>query len=544
MRIAPSRRTLILPTALAAAMSAALLLAAGPPGPARPAPELQAVPRGAWMFAHLRLGEVWNSPLGRRVREDIRKSNPEALARLDRLLGVPAAGVASLTAVWPTTAGPRIDTSFALVVNLARPAAKKDLLATLASDGEDREGLPDGFYRLPGTDSGTFHLAGDRRVVLFTDARARTSLFELLLQRGPGGLDDALAAAQGHDLTIGLRPAVLLPGPGDEPVGPRERELILPLLEADTVTVTADFGETLRASLTARYPGTGPAAKAERVAQVNRQIIKETLTAGLKRLRGEMPAYRAALEVLAPAAGAARIEPEGTTLRVFAEAPAAPLLTAAADLFAYDRSTTARMQSQNNLKQIALAMLNYESAYGEFPPAAICSKQGKPLLSWRVAILPYIGQDNLYQQFRLNEPWDSPYNKRLAEVAVKLYLLPGAKDAMPGPGQPVTTHYRVFVGGGAAFELRKASRIADFADGLSNTLMAVEAAEAVPWTKPDELTYDPKKPLPKTADLFDGGFNAVFCDGSVRFIRKTVKEPTLRAMITRAGGEVYSIDDP
>ena len=82
------------------------------------------------------------------------------------------------------------------------------------------------------------------------------------------------------------------------------------------------------------------------------------------------------------------------------------------------REAARRAQCTNNLKQIGLAMHNYASANGAFPPAAIYDANGKPLLSWRVLILPYLEQDSLYKQFHLAEPWDSPHNKRtlLAQV--------------------------------------------------------------------------------------------------------------------------------
>src|SRR5262249_51556565 len=94
------------------------------------------------------------------------------------------------------------------------------------------------------------------------------------------------------------------------------------------------------------------------------------------------------------------------------------------------REAASRMQNQNNLKEMALAMHNYHDVNGKFPPAAICDKQGKPLLSWRVAILPYVEQDNLYKQFKLDEPWDSEHNKKLIAQMPKVYALP--RDPKPG----------------------------------------------------------------------------------------------------------------
>jgi hypothetical protein len=201
------------------------------------------------------------------------------------------------------------------------------------------------------------------------------------------------------------------------------------------------------------------------------------------------------------------------------------------------REAAARTRVANNLKQIGLAMHNYHAVYGALPPHAIYSKDGKtPLLSWRVAILPYIEQDNLYKQFHLDEPWDSEHNKKLIDQMPKTYELP--TDSGPPRGGPGQTYYQVLVGGGALFDAGpKGPRLADVTDGLSNTLMVVEGADPVTWTKPDDLTYDPNKPPPKLGLHYPGGFIVLIGDGSVRTLPPTVDEKTLRALITRAGGE-------
>jgi RNA polymerase sigma factor (sigma-70 family) len=195
-------------------------------------------------------------------------------------------------------------------------------------------------------------------------------------------------------------------------------------------------------------------------------------------------------------------------------------------------SLDARRRSVNNLKQIALALHNYADSNGHFPTAAIYSEDGTPLLSWRVAILPYIEQDALYRQFKLDEAWDSPHNKKLLDQMPKLYA--------PVAGQVPDKHstfYQVFTGKGTVFPGPKAIRIADIIDGTSNTVMVVEGGEAVLWTKPAELPYAPDKPLPLLGGMFVGGFNAAFADGSVRFLKDSIDPKTLRAIITRNGGE-------
>jgi len=171
------------------------------------------------------------------------------------------------------------------------------------------------------------------------------------------------------------------------------------------------------------------------------------------------------------------------------------------------------------------------------PAAAICDKTGQPLLSWRVALLPYLEQNQLYQRFRLDEPWDSPNNKKLLPLMPKIYELPARA------GQDRTaTYYRVIVGEHAPFETHRGRRFADITDGTSHTLMVVESAQPVPWTKPEDLVYDPRGPLPKLGLYPNGGFNAVFMDGHVYFFTNTPDEKSLRALITHAGGEVVNVD--
>jgi len=209
------------------------------------------------------------------------------------------------------------------------------------------------------------------------------------------------------------------------------------------------------------------------------------------------------------------------------------------------RSVARRSQSVNNMKQIGLALHNYHSTYGHFPPRGIPDKNGKPLLSWRVAVLPFIEQGPLYNEFRLNEPWDSPHNKALIPRMPATYALPGARA---GAGK---TFYRGFTGDQTLFDpkFKEGVGLQQITDGSSNTLGVVEAKAAVVWTRPDEeLPFDAANPA-KARDLpallgghFPGGFNALMLDGSVRFIKDTVNVVVLRALITRAAGEVVSGD--
>ncbi len=200
-----------------------------------------------------------------------------------------------------------------------------------------------------------------------------------------------------------------------------------------------------------------------------------------------------------------------------------------------------RLRSQANLQQIGIALHMYhdDTGSGRLPSAAICSEDGTLLLSWRVAILPYLEQEELYKRFKLDEPWDSEHNKKLIPSMPRVYAHPAAH---PAPGM---TYYQVFEGPGAIFDGTKKAKLGTIAncDGLANTLMVVEAAEPVPWTKPADLPFDPNKPLPKLGGQFGSGFNVLFADRSVRFLKQDIDATLLRALITTDGREDVKIPD-
>lgn len=198
-------------------------------------------------------------------------------------------------------------------------------------------------------------------------------------------------------------------------------------------------------------------------------------------------------------------------------------------------SWKAVITSQNNLKQIALAFHNYESANGFFPQD-VKDKDGKPLLSWRVQILPYIEEEELWKQFKTDEPWDSDTNKKLIEKMPKVFA-PVHTKAKAGH-----TFYQGFTGGGALFGGKDKPTLIGITDGTSNTALVVEAGDPVMWTKPADVVYDPKKPLPKLGGDLDGNFNLGFADGSVRWVRKGFDEKVMRAIITANGGEVIGTE--
>ncbi len=187
-------------------------------------------------------------------------------------------------------------------------------------------------------------------------------------------------------------------------------------------------------------------------------------------------------------------------------------------------------------KQLALAWHNYHDVYEHFPTAVSFDAQGKKTrLSWRVHMLPFLEQRQLYDEFRLNEPWDSEHNRKLIARMPAIFRPANEKLAAEGKTKFVMPLGEKTIG---SVEKRQIS-LRDITDGTSNTIMLVEAddAHAVVWTKPDDLEIDLAKPLSGLAVRPAGAFLVARCDGSVDFLRTTIDPKQLAAMFTRAGGE-------
>jgi prepilin-type processing-associated H-X9-DG protein len=197
------------------------------------------------------------------------------------------------------------------------------------------------------------------------------------------------------------------------------------------------------------------------------------------------------------------------------------------------REAARRSQSVNNMKQIGLAMHNYHDAYKRFPARAGFDDGGKPLLSWRVQVLPFIGQQPLYEQFHLDEPWDSEHNKTLIPLMPQVYRNPSS-----GPDPSLAT-YVVPTGEGTIFDGQEGTKLAEITDGTSATVMVIEVDPdaAVTWTKPDDWEYHADNPLAGLGNAHPGGFNVLLADGSVHFISAAVDKTMFRALLTKSGGD-------
>jgi beta-lactamase regulating signal transducer with metallopeptidase domain len=326
--------------------------------------------------------------------------------------------------------------------------------------------------------------------------------------------------------------------------GPPDGRVILapisPLWEDSTCAIGGvRLGDEVRIHALAVAKDQSGAARLEKTAgalQVLALNAVKTAQAASKQGFPMSPEVALLQDVAEPLLTALRIDREGTIVRVQSSTNMAEVQKTLPAVAAA-RQAARRAQSLNNLKQLALAMMNYLDANRHFPPAVLYGPDGKTPYSWRVALLPWLDQKALYDQYHFDEPWDGPNNRKLLEKMPAVFRCPTE------PAESKNACYFALVGPGTIFDGQKGTTPGEIVDGMSNTLLLVEAKRDIPWTKPEDIAYDPDKPLPELGGFFEGGFNAAFADGSVYFPSATDSEKVLRALITKADRQPVRRDD-
>ena len=198
------------------------------------------------------------------------------------------------------------------------------------------------------------------------------------------------------------------------------------------------------------------------------------------------------------------------------------------------RMSAQRANSQNNLRQLGIAIHNYHDTYQEFPPAVVKDANGKPLYSGLVLLLPFMEQQNIYQQFDQSKAWDDPVNRNASRQMIPAFTNPASTDNRMGHSD-----YMLVGGPNAILSETGKNTFANILDGTSNTIMAVEVGSGntlESWAQP--VTWDPSKPFTGPDPTM---VNVLFGDGSVRALPKTTPLQTLRLISDRQDGQPVNI---
>ncbi len=513
------------------------------------------IPADALAFLDIKVADLWNSPAGKKLQAD--KSAGELLKDCEQALGTPIAQLDRLTFVVR-----KLEEGRLMIVATTGPiaqdkvlVARYNVLAALVPEHERQQHKEKVYYVSKAAGGPAVHFLDDRRYVFGPIAAVRG-----YVERPPadgkndGPLGPAIAlTAKDHHVVAGLAldekrvgefEDHLRKARSSDPVAAvmiQGIELVRPVLAMRTATLTADFGDPARVRLRMTFADETRAEKGLAAAREGVELLRLMTNLAIADMTNEPKGNvtHERLRQIESGLANAKLKRDGASIEAAVEAKLdLATLIAATPSVGPARPHISRRQSQKNLMQIGLALHMHHDNQDGFPPAASTDKDGKPLLSWRVAILPYIEQLALYNEFRHNEAWDSPHNKALLKRMPRTYGLAALID-----GESCGTYYQVFAGTGTVFEGPKGPKlglITNF-DGTSNTFMVVEAAEPVPWTKPADVAYDDQKPVPKLGGLFPDGFHAVFCDRSVRFVKKNIPDAALHSLIGYKDGMVINV---
>ncbi|HEY1375663.1 MAG TPA: DUF1559 domain-containing protein, partial [Gemmataceae bacterium] len=450
--------------AVLAIAGATLLPAAGwaAPAPAAgpPAPSQELVPADAAAFLHVRAADLYDSPFGKQLRAALAKDDPQFETAVEKETGLALGNIATFTYVFVRVDTPAPQLVFLMTTRV--PYSKDKVLAANGAFGNQANAAGLEMHHIRGRE---VLIPLDDRTLAFTNLgpdEAAAVVNRMRQQVGrpprPGALRPALDRSAGKAVAGGLnvRALPLLPA-GFQP--PPPFDTLLPLLKAESVSGSLDIGgPQATLELRADFPSATAATEGEKAVKGGLSLLTDLLAraAGAPPPPGPDGALvRQLLQDAQAAVGKATVSRDQGSVRAKVTTPAlsarGPEVAAAvASAVRTVRESADRARASNNLKQIVLAMHNYNDAYqGKLPAHAIYAADVKtPLLSWRVAILPYLEEEALYKEFKLDEPWHSEHNKKLIPRMPKVYLSP---TVLP-PKEPGRTYYQVFVGGGAPWE--------------------------------------------------------------------------------------------
>jgi len=492
--------------------------------------DLRLVPRNAFAFLTIRPADLWTNPALLNLLELWEgRLHPEGMQDvfakyMERITSFQPSAIDRATYVMMDSKG----THEPLVILSTRERCSPERLETFLTErkqhrleiiGERRIYLPTGSKH-----DLAYYLAGDHILILGEpdDVKALANNSD----PSDGPFTPALEhAAKTHGLVASVHPSAELVGELLAKNFDRDADA---LVAVQTLNLIVDVGlpegPDQRVPVTLEAWATFPDAARAAAARLQvPKVVRKVLTEGLEKNRLLPP------DLLDPIVGplkSAEWVQSKDTLRANARTviPVVPVKSHLVQGKLVE-------QSQIKLQRIAQALREYERVNGRLPPAVVTDADGKPLYSWRVLVLPYLGSDALYRRFHLNRAWDHPSNKPLIE------LMPNAYATPQQTARGTMTPYQVPVGTGGLFDSANGRRTSEATDGIGQTLLVVEAAEPVHWSQPADVTFS-EATLPKLGSISPTGFLVAFADGTTRFFRHETMTPTsLRGLFTRAGGE-------
>lgn len=551
--------------AVALAFSIALFAAPLQAAPGDLPADLDLVPRDAAAFFHFRAKDMWQSDWLKDARHILDKAGPEAWKEFERKCPINPTTIDRITLVMlnPQALGqpfPSVDPEAMSAVVVVSTTQPYDRLQLLQAAGLREKAYRRNIYHFH-EDLWSGLVFVDDRTFLVGSEDAVVRWFDMTRNKNTAGpLQAALReAAQKHHVVFGFNPTVLvkeaqgLPGP------------IQTLLEAHCGILTVDLDKEIKLDLRLDYQKAEQAQAGEKAVrdtlELGRQGLAQPIAMLEKQLKESGDKVENAVQNFGILFGLgflrevdgllkdAPVQRQGTSVtlpfryRKLESANMAVVSLAAIQVLGRNASSVfsqvgssiggkdAKDPMQVHLETLHQALEKYHTDKGSYPPAMMTDKDGRPTMSWRVALLPYMNDEakTLYNQFRFDEPWDSLYNKRLIKKMPQAFRSPNRYAW--GAGQ-WKTRDQVFTGAGTLFEGGKGIRKTDV---TSKLILLVHAGDdrAVYWTKPADISYAADGPLPQLTGRYDNRFEVLLNDGSFRRMQMPMDEKDLRSLILR-----------
>ncbi len=514
------------------------------------AKDLDLVPRNAAGFVSVRVSDLWEGETMKGFRSDVgefmKKVGQEAtrgggvqdpmamIQQMESRIGMKLTDIERVTLVVPSMddlmGKPNV---WGIVLSKVDYDQDKITTTLRATKTKKVNGKEYHFSR----DFGIYFV--DSRIAIIGEPKGVETFLKTDTKKD-GPLDNSLRLASGdHHLVAGFAIPQSFKDQMKQELDPQnpQAKMVSSLLGVEAATLTMDLTADLKLSMTADFSN-GDDAKAAHSA------LNEGLAQAKQMVAREMPKdFPEMNKTVTKVMNSIKTEQKGDSVEVSmtiekVREMVKGLLGPAVQKV---REAAARSESQNNLKQLTLALHNYAFEHNDqFPPAVITDKQGKPLYSWRVAILPYIEEQALYNELKKDEPWDSPHNIKLLSKMPKVFQHPAAKAIQPG-----RTVYQMFTGPGTLNQKGRKLSLTQITnvDGTSNTIAIAEAKKAVAWSAPEDIVCS-KQVDPRTllGTYFGQNYQVGMCDGSVRSVPATISEATMRHAIDPADGNVLGAD--